>query len=147
MKKILPPTYFFICLVIAVLLHFFLPITQLINYPVNWSGLLFILAGGILNIWADRLFKKNNTAVKPDETPTSFIKNGPFRFSRNPMYLGMVLLLLGIGLVLGSASSFLGAILFIAAMELRFIRQEEKIMAEIFGDEFETYKKKVARWI
>lgn len=132
---------------IAVLIHFVLPIIQLINYPLNWSGLLFILAGGILNIWADRLFKQNNTTVKPDETPTSLIKNGPFRFSRNPMYLGMEFLLIGVGLILGSGTSFVGALLFPLIIELKFIRREEKIMAEIFGDEFETYKKKVARWI
>ena len=147
MKKILPPTYFFIFLVLAVLIHFILPIIQLINYPLNWSGLLFILAGGGLNIWADRLFKKNNTTVKPDETPTSLINNGPFRFSRNPMYLGMEFLLIGTGLILGSVTSFVGAVLFFVVMELLFIRQEEKIMAEKFGDEFNAYKKKVARWI
>ena len=132
---------------IAVLIHFVLPILQLINYPLNWSGLLFILAGGILNIWTDRLFKKNNTTVKPNETPTSLIKNGPFKFSRNPMYLGMEFLLIGVGLILGSVTSFVGAVLFPLTMELKFIRQEEKIMAEKFGDKFETYKKKVARWI
>lgn len=147
MKKIMPPTYFFIFLMIAVLIHFVLPILQLINYPLNWSGLLFILAGGILNIWTDRLFKKNNTTVKPNETPTSLIKNGPFKFSRNPMYLGMEFLLIGVGLILGSVTSFVGAVLFPLTMELKFIRQEEKIMAEKFGDKFETYKKKVARWI
>ena len=147
MKKIMPPTYFFIFLMIAVLIHFVLPILQLINYPLNWSGLLFILAGGILNIWTDRLFKKNNTTVKPNETPTSLIKNGPFKFSRNPMYLGMEFLLIGVGLILGSVTSFVGAVLFPLTMELKFIRQEEKIMEEKFGDKFETYKKKVARWI
>ena len=147
MKKIMPPTFFFIFLMIAVLIHFVLPILQLINYPLNWSGLLFILAGGILNIWTDRLFKKNNTTVKPNETPTSLIKNGPFKFSRNPMYLGMEFLLIGVGLILGSVTSFVGAVLFPLTMELKFIRQEEKIMAEKFGDKFETYKKKVARWI
>ena len=147
MKKIMPPTFFFIFLMIAVLIHFVLPILQLINYPLNWSGLLFILAGGILNIWTDRLFKKNNTTVKPNETPTSLIKNGPFKFSRNPMYLGMEFLLIGVGLILGSVTSFVGAVLFPLTMELKFIRQEEKIMEEKFGDKFETYKKKVARWI
>lgn len=147
MKKILPPTYFFICLVIAVLLHFFFPITQIINFPVNWSGLLFLLAGAILNIWADQLFKRNNTTVKPDETPTLLIKNGPFRFSRNPMYLGMEFLLVGVGIILGSVTSFMGAVLFLLIMEVRFIRQEEKILSEKFGDEFKAYKKKVARWI
>lgn len=147
MKKIMPPTYFFIFLVITVFIHFVLPILQLINYPLNWSGLLFILAGGILNIWTDRLFKKNNTTVKPNETPTSLIKNGPFKFSRNPMYLGMEFLLIGVGLILGSVTSFVGAVLFPLTMELKFIRQEEKMMAEKFGDKFEAYKKKVARWI
>jgi protein-S-isoprenylcysteine O-methyltransferase Ste14 len=147
MNKILPPTYFYTCIVISVMLHFLLPIEQIIKLPYNWIGFLFFFLGGTLNIWTDQLFKKVNTTVKPFEKPSSLILNGPFKISRNPMYLGMALLLIGLGFVLGSITSFIGFILFVAAMEIGFIQQEEKILLGVFGAEFEAYKKKVRRWI
>lgn len=103
--------------------------------------------GGILNIWTDQLFKKNKTTVKPDEKPAVLIQSGPFKISRNPMYLGMTILLIGLGFILGSIISFIGAVLFIISMEIRFIPMEEKFMLEQFGDKFELYKKRVRKWI
>ena len=147
MKKILPPTYFFSCLVISVVLHFFFPIKQIILLPYNWLGFLFFFLGGTLNIWTDQLFKKEKTTVKPLEKPSTLIQKGPFKISRNPMYLGMALLLVGAGFILGSITSFIGTILFIIAMEVRFIPTEEKFMFEQFSEEFEAYKKKVRRWL
>ncbi len=146
-NNILPPTYFAFCLIITVLLHYLLPIKQFIYPPYNWLGFLFFVVGGVLNIWTDQLFKKNETTVKPDEKPSAFIQTGPFNISRNPMYLGMTILLIGIGFILGSLTSFIGFILFIISMEIRFIPMEEKLMLEQFGEEFDAYKKKVRRWI
>jgi protein-S-isoprenylcysteine O-methyltransferase Ste14 len=103
--------------------------------------------GGALNIWTDQLFKKNETTVKPDEKPSVLIQSGPFNISRNPMYLGMTILLIGIGFILGSIISFVGSILFVVAMEIAFITQEEKNLQEQFGEEFDAYRKKVRRWI
>jgi protein-S-isoprenylcysteine O-methyltransferase Ste14 len=105
------------------------------------------VVGGILNIWTDQLFKKQNTTVKPDERPSTFIQTGPFKISRNPMYLGMTILLIGIGFVLGSVISFTGFVLFLVAMEVAFIPQEEINLQEKFGEEYLAYKKKVRRWI
>ena len=147
MKKILPPTYFVLCLIIAAVLHFLIPVKQIINYPYNCLGFLFFVIGGILNIWTDQLFKKNKTTVKPLEKPSTFIQTGPLKISRNPMYLGMTILLIGLGFVLGSIISFVGFILFIIAMEIAFISQEEHSMQEQFGEEYLAYKKKVGRWI
>jgi len=147
LKKILPPTYFATCLIIAAVLHYLLPIKQIIYYPINLLGFLFFVIGGILNIWTDQLFKKNKTTVKPGEKPSVLIQTGPFKISRNPMYLGMSILLIGIGFILGSVSSFIGVFLFVATMEIAFITQEERFMQEQFGEEYLAYKKKVGRWI
>jgi len=146
-KKILPPTYFFICLIISALLHYTIPIKQVIDYPINLLAFLFFLLGGLLNIWADQLLKKQNTTVKPNEKPSALIQTGAYKISRNPMYLGMAFLLIGAGFILGSISSFIGTILFIVSMEIRFIPLEEMFMQEQFGAGFENYKKKVRRWI
>lgn len=147
MNKILPPTHFFIYLIISILLHYAFPIAQIINSPANWLGFIFFAIGGLLNIWADQLMKKNKTTVKPLEKPSTLIQTGPFKISRNPMYLGIALLLVGAGFILGSVTSFVGVILFVAAMEMVFIPKEEKILLEQFGEEYMAYKKKVGRWV
>jgi len=147
LKKILPPTNFFISLIISVALHFTLPLLQIIKYPFNLIGILLFIIGAGLNIWADQMMKKQNTTVKPDEKPTVLIETGVFKISRNPMYLGMALLLLGAGFILGSLTSFIGVILFVAAMEIMFIPNEEKILQEQFGEEYLAYKNKVRRWV
>jgi protein-S-isoprenylcysteine O-methyltransferase Ste14 len=130
-----------------VILHYTLPLINIIEYPSNLIGFLFFVIGTVLNIWTDQLFKKEKTTVKPLEKPSTLIQKGPFKISRNPMYLGMALLLVGAGFILGSITSFIGTILFIIAMEVRFIPTEEKFMFEQFGEEFEAYKKKVRRWL
>jgi protein-S-isoprenylcysteine O-methyltransferase Ste14 len=147
MKKFFPPTHFYTYLIITVLLHYIFPIKQIINKPLNYIGIIFIIVGIALNIFADKIFKQHKTTVKPDQKPTSLIDYGPFRISRNPMYLGMTLFLIGAGIFLGSIISFIGAACFITAMEYLFIPDEEKMMSEVFGVEFENYKKKVRRWI
>jgi len=147
LKKILPPTYFFFCLIIAIALHFLLPIKQIIISPYNWLGFLFLIIGGVLNIWADQIFKKSQTTIKPGEKPTTFIQTGPYKFSRNPMYLGVTSLLIGIGFILGSVTPFLGFILFIIFIEVIFIPEEEKNLRAQFGKEYEAYKQKVRKWI
>ena len=147
MNKILPPTHFYIYLIISILLHYSLPLIQVFNYPFYLIGFLFFIIGTVLNIWADQLLKKQKTTVKPNEKPTVLIETGAFKISRNPMYLGMALILFGAGFILGSITSFIGSIIFVAAMEIAFIPQEEKNLREQFGEEFEKYKKKVRRWI
>ncbi|MDH3267594.1 MAG: isoprenylcysteine carboxylmethyltransferase family protein [Ignavibacteria bacterium] len=147
MKKILPPTHFYIYLIIAIILHYTVPLIQIFNYPYYLIGFLFFIIGAVLNIWADQLLKKQKTTVKPNEKPTVLIETGAFKISRNPMYFGMAVILFGAGFILGSIISFIGVVLFVAAMEIAFIPMEEKNLSEQFGEEFEAYKKKVRRWI
>jgi protein-S-isoprenylcysteine O-methyltransferase Ste14 len=146
-KKILPPTHFYIYLIISILLHYAIPIIQVFNYPYYLIGFLFFIIGTGLNIWADILLKKQKTTVKPNEKPTALIETGAFKISRNPMYLGLAVILFGAGFILGSVTSFVGVILFVAAMEMAFIPQEEKMLLEQFGEKYQVYKKKVRRWI
>ena len=147
MRKIYPPTYFIIYLLLSIVLHFVMPVAQLISPPLNYSGIVLILLGIILNIWADQLYKKNQTEISPDKKPKVFVKNGPYHYSRNPMYLGIIMILGGASVILGSIISFIGPILFYITIELKFIGIEEKNMNEVFGKEFEEYKQTVRKWI
>ena len=143
----LPPTYFLIRLLLAIALHFVLPLTKLINPPYSYAGVLLIGIGIWLNIWADCLFKVKNTTVKPFEKTTYFIQEGPFRFSRHPMYLGMVIILVGVAILLGSVSPFICPLSFFITISIFFIPQEEKTLEKTFGQDFINYKRRVRCWI
>jgi len=145
--KLEPPTYFLIFILLAIGLHFVLPIMQLIQVPYRYFGILLLVIGIWLNIWADGLFKRKNTTVKPFVESSVLILEGPFRFSRHPMYLGMVLALLGVAIILGSLITFLTPIVFFIIMQIVFIPLEEKSMEKTFGQKYLDYKNHVRCWL
>ena len=146
-RKTLPPTYFITALALLIGAHFIMPIASLIPSPYNYIGAALVLFGLIMNIWADGLFKRVNTTVKPFERPDALVTSGPFCISRHPMYCGMAAVLLGAAILLGSAVSFVFPLAFVALMEMKFITIEEKSMSERFGEQYTSYRKKVRRWI
>jgi protein-S-isoprenylcysteine O-methyltransferase Ste14 len=149
MKKenFLPPAYLISYLLLAIGLHFVLPIKQLIYVPYKYSGILLIGFGFLLNIWADGLFKKKKTTINPFEKSSTLVLEGPFRFSRHPMYLGMVIILLGEAIILGSLIAFFIPVAFFTIMKIVFIPYEEKAMEETFGREYLDYKNRVRCWL
>lgn len=147
MKKTLPPTYFLGALVAVAALHIGWPICQLLHFPWRLLGLVPLAAGVILNLLADRRFKEHETTVKPFETSNALVTSGVFAVSRNPMYLGMSLILLGIALMLGSLSPFAAVIALPIAFDRAFITPEENMLEDAFGDDFRDYRRRVRRWI
>ena len=147
MKKTLPPVYFFGAIIVEVLLHFLLPLHQLLVFPWRLLGLVFLVIGLVLNALAAQKFKKHETTVKPFEESRALVTGGVFNISRNPMYLGMSLILFGLGVLLGSASPFAVVPVFIVLLDRIFIVQEEQRLEATFGDQFRQYRKKVRKWI
>lgn len=146
-RQILPPTYFIIAIFLTIPIHFLIPLKQIIYFPYNLTGLLLLILSGVLNILADNTLKKFNTTVKPFDTSAALVAIGVYRISRNPMYLGMFLFLLGESIILGSIVSFLVPLVFIMIMKYRFILTEEKMLTEEFKENYSNYCKKVRRWI
>lgn len=129
------------------LLHFLLPVATFIAYPYNLAGGVPLVLGIILNLLADAALKRVGTTVKPFEESTALITDGVFRISRHPMYLGMLLILLGLAILLGSLTPLIVVAGFAIAMELVFVRTEERMLEGWFGDAWLVYKKTVRRWI
>lgn len=125
----------------------YLPLLKLLHYPLSLVGVVPITFGVVLNLCADSLFKKNKTTVKPHLKPSTLITSGVFRVSRNPLYLGMLLILLGASICVGSLTAFISPILFFLISELDFIPWEESVMEDAFGEPYLEYKKRVGRWI
>lgn len=145
--KILPPTYLLVALILILLLHFVFPIAIVITIPWNLTGLLPIFLGVALNLIADRAYKRSQTTVKPFLESNALITDGVYRLSRHPMYLGFVLILIGVSIMLGSVSPYIVVILFAILMEVVFMRVEESMLEEQFQHEWKDYKAKVRRWI
>lgn len=147
MKKIMPPTYFYLCILVAILLHLLLPGLQLIFFPYRLLGIILLGLGAALNICSVRLFEKAKTTEKLFQKPRALVIKGPYCFTRNPMYLGGVCMLLGIGVLLGSFTAFAPALFFFFLMNAYFIPREERMLNKIFGQKFKNYRKKARRWL
>lgn len=78
---------------------------------------------------------------------TSMVRDGIYRFSRNPMYLGKVIFLAGLSITTGNLIALITPVLFFSIMEFMFIPYEEEELEQIFGSEYRNYKKSVKRWI
>jgi protein-S-isoprenylcysteine O-methyltransferase Ste14 len=147
MKKIMPTTFLLGAVVATAALHFVLPGRQLLASPWRFIGLLPLAAGTALNLLADRAFRQYETTVKPFEESSALVTGGVFRITRNPMYLGMTLILLGIAALLGSAAAFAMVPVFAVLLDRIYIVPEEVMLEEAFDDEFREYRNRVRRWI
>ena len=112
-------------------------------------GSFMIISGLIIILSAIILFKKYQTTITPlnPSNATKLITDGIYKFSRNPMYLGLLLVLVGISIIINLTGGFFFIILFILYINLFQIIPEENAMVDLFKDEFLEYKKNVRRWI
>lgn len=112
--------------------------------PVGW---LLLVAFVIWNGWSLWLFARHETGLLPGDATTSMIESGPYRLSRNPLYVGLLALYLAIALL---ASSFWALVLFPTAVVLVLwgaILPEEQFLQERFGEPYDDYRAKVRRWL
>jgi protein-S-isoprenylcysteine O-methyltransferase Ste14 len=146
-KRMLPPAYLLLALVVMALLHLALPWHRVVAFPWRLAGILPLLLGLGLNVAADAQLKRHRTTVKPFERPAALVTTGVYRSTRNPMYLGFILILLGVVILMGSLSAFFVIPPFAVLMETVFIRREERMMDAAFGRDWLAYRTKVRRWI
>jgi len=145
-RRLLPPHAFVLSLVAQ------LPAIILL-WPLAPSGfeidvgVLLMLAGFALNIWADRVFRQRNVGVRPFSPAAQLVEDGPFRFSRNPMYLGLVLFSAGLAAATGVLVNVVFPLLLGAWLHRSFIAAEEAFLAHEFGDAYAAYCRRVPRWI
>ena len=125
--------------------HALLPVRELV--PGSWRvlGSVPIILGVIVLIMANRRLKVVGTAKKPFDAPSTFVISGPFGFSRNPMYLAILLILIGAALAWGTLTPFAFPPFMAWLLTIRFVRGEEAAMVEAFGSEYEEYRRRVRR--
>ncbi len=112
-----------------------------------WLGLAFCGSGLFLILWAARCFNRAGTAIVPHRPSKVLVTEGPYRRSRNPIYLGMALIYLGVVCAIASLGVLVLFPLVLLVMEFGVIRREERYLAEVFGEAYESYRQEVRRWI
>ena len=145
--KVMPPMALLGGILLMLVLHFAFLVIQIA--PNFWKllGLLPLMLGLTLSFAAERQFRQVGTTVHPSGRTSQLVTDGFYRYSRNPMYLGMVLTLSAVALLLGSLMPFGVIALFIWWISTQFIRQEEDMLASQFGEDWLEYKARVRRWI
>ena len=146
-KRVLPPVYFLGALIAMTALHLGAPLAVVAEPPIRFLGAPLIALGVAGAAWGASLFGRAGTTVKPFEQSSVLVTEGPFRFTRNPMYLSMVAVLLGAWLLLGTMSPGLVVPIFAVAIDRLFIRAEESMLSRTFGAAYDDYRRRVRRWI
>jgi protein-S-isoprenylcysteine O-methyltransferase Ste14 len=146
-RKTIPPVYFLISILLMFIVSYLMPLSYLIYLPLRVFGGLLILLGLGMITWCAYSYKQAGTPIKPFEKSTILVKDGCYRFSRNPMYLGMVIILIGTWIALGTFSPVLVIPVFIYIIQAGFIIYEEQLLVKWFGDDYLDYQEKVRRWL
>lgn len=147
--KIPPPL---VALLIAAAMWALSRMTVTIAMPISLrigGGVVASLIGFGIAISGVIAFRRAQTTVSPlkPETASRLVTSGVYRFTRNPMYLGLCLVLVAWALFLSSASMLLGPLAFALYITRFQIVPEERMLSKLFGTDFTDYKAKVRRWI
>jgi len=146
-RTIYPPAYLLLAAVLMLGLHVLAPVKQVIASPLRFLGIIPLIAGVAVVLWGAGIFRRVGTAIKPFEPSTVLVVDGPYRVSRNPIYLGLVCALVGVGVMLGTLTPFVVVPIFAYWIDRRFIRAEESMLAETFGPRYDAYRARVRRWL
>lgn len=122
-------------------------IKEIIPSPLKYVGIILIISGLIMTIVVRKQFEKIDTEIHTFKNPRKLNIDGLFKISRNPIYLGFTISLLGVWILLGTILPLLGCLIFAAITNYYYIPYEEKLMESTFGSKYKEYKSKVRRWI
>ncbi len=145
--KINPPLIALLIALAMLVLSTTLPQPRLVAPPLNAFGVVLVALGVAMNLWSARWFRFQKTTIDPRGDATYLAQEGLYRYTRNPMYFGMLVTLLGVSIYLGSLAAFCGPLVFVWIVGLRYIRREEQNLRARFGEEYAQYRARVRRWI
>ena len=142
-----PPQLFLFAIILGGFLQLLWPIA--LGFPVTWTvvGLLLLAVSLLLMVWASREFRRAKTAVPHKIGTSTLVTTGPYRFTRNPMYVSLTLLQIGLGLIMNSAWVLLALIPVLLIINQVVIAREEAYLTSQFGQRYLDYKTAVRRWI
>jgi len=143
---IFPPLLFAICLGFGVAAHRLCP-DRFEGAWTRWLGGIVALAAIALGVWGERTMSAAGTAVRPDKPSTTVVTGGPFAFSRNPLYLAIIGVFVGLGLALASPAFLVVVVPLVAVLRYGVISREERYLEAKFGSVYRDYRDRVRRWV
>ncbi len=141
-----PPVVTMLVVLSAWLIHSLLgPWQTIVRVPVLGGALVAL--GFSFMMWARILFTSRNTTLFVGQLSSQLVCDGPFRFSRNPMYVGVMIFLVGLALWVGTWPFYLAVLVTFLFLNCFHIPREERMLRELFGERYLTYCKEVRRWL
>ncbi|MDE2041611.1 MAG: isoprenylcysteine carboxylmethyltransferase family protein [Alphaproteobacteria bacterium] len=149
MPRIPPPLIALLAALLIWLLARYVPLAQFQSHYARYLAYGGYFIGICLDFWGFVWFRRARTTINPMqiERTSSLVTSGPYAFSRNPMYLGLLIILAGVVIANGALSGVIVPFLFAAIVTQYQIKPEEAVMREKFGTEFDNYAHRVRRWL
>ena len=144
---VFPPALFAGTLVLGLVLHWLRPVSLLPPFPTRLAGLVVLVLSWWLVHSAEAAMKRAGTNVRPDQPSLAIVTDGPFRFSRNPMYLATTGLYLGITLLVNTPWPLILLSPMLLVLHWGVVRREERYLEAKFGEPYRAYKSRVRRWV
>lgn len=142
-----PPLLLLIAIALSYLVSIMFPALQFNDVSFTVVGLTLIPVGTLLVLWAGNTLMQQKTTTHPKRKPSKLVANGPYSWSRNPMYLGFLLIAMGTALLFANVLAFVGPVLFFGFISTFIIPLEESMLTKGFGKSYASYKKKIRRWV
>jgi protein-S-isoprenylcysteine O-methyltransferase Ste14 len=143
---VLPPLLTLGTLLFAEAIHFLWPLRLGAPPWLRISGALLVLGAVVLAVWGRRTMMRAGTNVNPYKPTLSIVTNGPFQFTRNPLYLSNVVAYLGFTVILNTFWPLLLLVPMVLVFDFGIIQREERYLESKFGDAYIAYRSRVRRW-
>ena len=144
---VLPPLVYGGAFVMGLLLHLMLPLHVLPTTLARGIGVVCILVSFPLALMTLRALSRAHTPIDPMKPTTSLVTEGPFRYSRNPIYVALTLLYLGVALLVNALWILLLVVPVLVVIRYGVIAREEAYLTRKFGDAYHQYMAQVRRWL
>lgn len=145
--RVPPPLIYVVLFGLGLLLHQIVPITFTPTMPARVAALICLGAGVLLAGWSNILFRRAHTSLVPIKPSTTLVVRGPYRLTRNPMYLGLLCVYIALALWFGLVWTLILVPLLVLAVQHLAIAKEERYLEQKFEDAYRQYRAHVRRWI
>ena len=143
-----PPLAWALAVIVGLALNWLVPLPFLpAHMPASWLGVLVLVLAVALAAWAIVTITRAGSNVPTNRPTTTIVASGPYRFTRNPIYLGMVLALTGLAIVFDNLWMLLMLVSFALVIRYGVVAREEAYLERKFGDAYGGYRARVRRWL
>jgi protein-S-isoprenylcysteine O-methyltransferase Ste14 len=144
---VFPPVLFGATLVAGLILHWLRPVAVLPALVARLVGIVVLVASGLLVRSAEAAMRRAGTDPRPDHPSLAIVADGPFRFTRNPMYVGTTGLYLAVSLLVNALWPLVLLLPMLAVLHWGVVRREERYLEGKFGEPYRLYRLRVRRWV